>query len=57
MKKNKKTPKKIVKEETADEIVPYWVIRAGWEELSDEKKAEYYWKYQYVNGVRVFDHD
>lgn len=49
-KKNKK-----VKEETVEDIRVFWTIMDGWENLSYEKKAEYYWKYQIVNGVRVFD--
>ena len=49
----KKTKNKQPKEETVDDIQPYWVIMEGWEELSYEDKARYYWEYKFVDGKRV----
>lgn len=47
--------KKIKREETEKDIVPFWNIMDGWDNLSYNKKLEYYWKYEVVDGVRVFD--
>jgi hypothetical protein len=50
MKKNKKIVKK--KEDRVEDIVPFWSMLSGWDELPFDKKAEHYWKYTYVGGVR-----
>jgi len=44
---------KKVKNETVEDIVPYWNILDGWENLPFSKKCEYYWKYQYDTNGRV----
>ena len=47
--------KKKVKEETVEDIKVSWLIRDGWEDLSYEDKARYYWEYRFVDGIRVFE--
>lgn len=42
------------KEETVEDITPYWSIMDGWEALPEKTKFEYYWQYSWANGVRVF---
>ena len=51
MKKNKVVEKEL----TVDDIVPFWSIREGWDDLTYEQKCEYYWRYEHGDkGVRIF---
>ena len=48
---------KVKKEETVDDIIPFWEMTQGWMELPYEKQAEYYWRYEFKDGKRVFGNE
>ena len=51
----KKKPK--VESDRAEDIIAYWSILSGWDELSYEQKLEFYWRYEYKDGKRVLPGD
>lgn len=53
MKKSKITDKK-KKSADAECINVFWDIAPYWNKLSYEKKLEFYWKYSWDKGKRVF---
>lgn len=42
------------KDETVEGIKVFWQIMDGWNELSYDKKLEYYWLYRIVDGKRIY---
>lgn len=35
----------------------WWDITPNWTKLPYDKKLEFYWKFKYINGKRVFDEE
>jgi len=58
-KKNKTVYVDISKDEgsTPEDIKVFWIKEAFWDSLEYNKKLEYYWRYSYKDGVRVFDYE
>lgn len=54
MKKSKITDKKKKKVAAPEAINVFWDINPNWHKLTFEQKSEFYWKYHWVSGKRVF---